>query len=443
MIAPASRLLFWFALAALPLAALVPTSSKAAAALALLVLVAIVDAALSARALAGIAVELPALVRLTANRDAIIDVLLSRSAAAAPRHLRLLLPLARELGGSETSLPVLLPAETPRARIGWPCRPKRRGLYKADRVCLEAASPLGFWVIRRCLPARADLRVYPNLWKERRAVASIFLRRALPGVHAARQVGRGRDFEKLREYIPGDSFDEIHWKATAKRARPVTKIFQIERTQQIYAVVDASRLSGRPAPAGGADSEATSLDRSVVAALVLGLAAERQGDLFGLVAFTDRITRFLPARNGRAQFNACRDALFALEPESVSPDFDEVVAYLRLHVRRRALLVFFSDLDDPALAESFVRNVGALARQHVVLVAMRRPPDAELLFARETVADVDEIYRRLAGDLSWHGLRELEGVLRAQGVELALLDDERLAAEVVGRYQRIKQRQAL
>src|SRR5207247_1367554 len=103
-------------------------------------------------------------------------------------------------------------------------------------------------------------------------------------------------------------------------------------------------LSARPAPpAGGETSTASALDRCVIAALVLALAAQRQGDLFGLVAFSDRIVRFLRARNGRAHFNACRDALFALEPESVSPDFDEIAAFLRLRLRRRALLLFFTD----------------------------------------------------------------------------------------------------
>ena len=71
-----------------------------------------------------------------------------------------------------------------------------------------------------------------------------------PDAEAARQaregqVGRGREFEKLREYIPGDSFDEIHWKATARRARPITKVFQVERTREVYVAVDLSRLSAR------------------------------------------------------------------------------------------------------------------------------------------------------------------------------------------------------
>ncbi|HEY6930872.1 MAG TPA: DUF58 domain-containing protein, partial [Thermoanaerobaculia bacterium] len=271
------------------------------------------------------------------------------------------------------------------------------------------------------------------------------LRRALPGLRSVRQVGKGRDFEKLRDYVPGDSSDDIHWKATAKRAHPVTKVFQIERTQEIYAVLDASRLSGRPVTSGRGDGiETDALDGSVVASLMLALATQRQGDLFGLVAFTDRITHFLRARNGRVHFNACRDALFALEPQTVSPDFDEVAAFLRLRLRRRALLVFFTDLDDPALAEAFARNADALARQHIVLVAMRRPRNAEPLFGPgSAVSDIDDIYRRLAGHLSWQNLRELERVLGRHGVSLALLDDERLASGVIGRYLEIKQRQAL
>src|SRR5207247_10489432 len=87
---------------------------------------------------------------------------------------------------------------------------------------------------------------YPNLFTERKSLAALFLHRGSFGLHAQRQVGKGREFEQLREYIPGDGFDEVHWKATAKRGRPITKIFQVERTQEVYVVIDASRLSARP-----------------------------------------------------------------------------------------------------------------------------------------------------------------------------------------------------
>src|SRR5262249_50643241 len=120
-----------------------------------------------------------------------------------------------------------------------------RGCYSLKQVFLEAPSPIGFWGWRKALPVSAEIRVYPNLLNERRNLAALFLRRGALGAHAQRQVGKGREFEKLREYLPGGSFEDIHWKATAKRGHPITKIFQVERTQEIYVVVDSSRLSAR------------------------------------------------------------------------------------------------------------------------------------------------------------------------------------------------------
>src|SRR5205823_6064500 len=115
-----------------------------------------------------------------------------------------------------------------------------------------------------------------NLFNERKHVAALFLRRGQLGTHAQRQAGQGRDFEKLREYVHGDSYDEIHWKASAKRGHPVTKVFQVERTQEVYVIVDASRLSAREvkiedAPAVSAGTQAVSPVRSVPASATTAL----------------------------------------------------------------------------------------------------------------------------------------------------------------------------
>src|SRR5204862_3712820 len=129
----------------------------------------------------------------------------------------------------------------------------------------------------------------------------IFLHRRAFGIHAQRQVGKGRDFEKLRDYMHGDPLEDVHWKATAKRGRPVTKVFQIERTQEVYVVVDCSRLSGRvssdPSEAALIEERnsaiksvaTTVLDRFLTTTLLLALATEQQGDHFGLVTFSDRV----------------------------------------------------------------------------------------------------------------------------------------------------------
>jgi uncharacterized protein (DUF58 family) len=340
----------------------------------------------------------------------------------------------------------------------WSCKPIRRGKYHLDCAYVEGSSPLGFWAVRKATPAHSEIRVYPNLLTDRKHLAALFLNRGAFGLHAQRQVGKGRDFEKLREYVPGDSFDEIHWKATARRGKPITKVFQIEKTQEVYVIIDASRLSAREVsskfkvqsskldeqngPAASNDEFGTTiLERFVTAALVLGLAAERQGDLFGLITFSDKVEKLVRAKNGQAHYGACRDALYTLQPKIVTPDFDELCTTIRLRLRRRALLLFLTSLDDPALAESFVRNMELIRRQHVVLVNMLQPPGAVPVFTNPNLASVDELYQHLGGHLLWHKLRELGKVLQRRGVQFSLVQNERLSAELVSQYLSVKQRQ--
>jgi uncharacterized protein (DUF58 family) len=288
---------------------------------------------------------------------------------------------------------------------------------------------------------QSEIRVYPNLSNDRKNLSALFLNRGQFGLHAQRQVGKGRDFEKLRDYIPGDGYDEIHWKATARRGKPVTKLFQIEKTQEVYVIVDRSRLSARP-PGQSIDG-ASALERFVTAALVLGLAAEQQGDLFGLLAFGDKVEKFVRAKNGQAHYNACREALYTLQPGAVTPDFDELCTFIRLRLRRRALLIFLTALDDPAVSESFVRSLRLIRRQHLILVNMLQPPGVRPLFSNPGVAGLDDIYEELGGHLRWQKLRELQKILRRLGVQFSLLKNERMSAELVSQYLSVKQRQLL
>lgn len=477
MIVPSSKLLFWFAIIVLPFALLggvvASTALVSLGIIGAFLLAVIVDAIGADKGLAGIGVELPPVVRMSKDREGKLEVRI-RNERKQPQRIRVALPFAREVPPVQEEMDVVLPAHAEWSRLAWSCTPNKRGSYRLESAYVQGMSPFGFWNARKAVSVKSEIRVYPNLFTERKSVAALFLHRGSFGVHAQRQVGKGRDFEKLREYIPGDSYDEIHWKATAKRGKPVTKIFQIERTQEVYVIIDASRLTARApeqedgsrgreeaeGPGSSEDSASSrrrpgaeaqsgtaltdsTLERFVTAALVLGLAAEQQGDLFGLLTFTDKVERFVRAKNGQAHYSACRDALYLLEPKIVSPDFDEVCTFIRLRLRRRALLVFLTPLDDPALAESFVRNVDLIRRQHLVLVNMLRPPGAVPMFTNPDVAVLDDLYQQLGGHLLWHKLRELQKVLQRRGVQFSLLENERLSADLVSQYLAVKQRQLI
>ncbi len=381
------------------------------------------------RALDGIRVELPPLVRMFKDRACEIRVRVHQSRETRVR-VGVVVPEGIHADFEETD--VELPSEI--SEFVWTWTAYRRGLYRVDAVYLEARSPWGMWQVRRKDAAAMEIRAYPNLRRKDDLKA---LRQGVSGVHAMRQIGRGREFEKLREYLPGDGFDEIHWKATARRGRPITKVFQVERTQEVYVIIDRSRLSARTA------GEETALERSISAGLIVGAAAEKRGDLFGLAAFSDQVDAFVRARNGKAHYAACRDAIYQLHPKAVSPDFDEIATFLRLRLRRRALLLFLTSLDDPVLAENFARATKLLARRHLVLAGMLRPAATRKLFENGDVESAEDVYRDLAGHLSWKRLKELEGSLARQGVRLSVIDPANFSSALIGIYDSVKQRQLL
>ena len=317
------------------------------------------------------------------------------------------------------------------SRVDWPCTGTTRGDRPIRHVHLEAASPLGLWAVRSACDASCVLRVYPNL--RDRATAAVFLKTAAPGFRLRPQVGKGREFDNLRHYLPGDSFEDIHWKATARRAFPVVKLFRVEHAQEVYAVIDSSRLCAR----------AGILDSYVDAALHLALVAERQGDRFGLVTFSDRTHRFVRARSGIDHFRLCREAIYNLRAGRVSPDFREVFTSLQLNLRRRCLLVFFTSLDDALLAETFEHEIPIVSRRHLVMVNVTETAAMRPLFSGTAPADEESLYDGLAGQMLCNRMRRLQIALENRGVKLSLVQPERIKTQVTAAYLDAKRRQLL
>ena len=442
MIVPSNRLLWWIGLTVLPASAiggLVPGAGPwAIGVVAIALACALIDALAAPRRLQGVRLELPELVRMSRSREAAIPFTIHCESGAS-LLLRAGLPLPAEFESKDDTVWTRTPEGAKASRMEWLCTGSRRGSYRVERAYFETGSPMEFWRVRGWSAVNCEIRVYPDLRMDSRGVTALFLNRGGVGMHAIRQVGRGRDFEKLREYESGDTYDEIHWKTTAKRGKPVTKVFQMEKTQEVYAIVDGSRLTGRDSGFKGENV----LERFVNAALLLMTAAERQGDLCGLATFSDRVHQFVRARNGKSHFNTCREAIYTMHPRLVSPDFDEVATFLRLKLRRRAMLVVLTALDDPVLSESFVKAASLLARQHLVVVGIVAPPDARAMFEGPEVQEPDDVYRALGGHFTWRRLKELESTLGHHGIRLVMLDSANMAAQVSSMYLNAKMRQLL
>jgi uncharacterized protein (DUF58 family) len=432
MIVPSQRLLLLAAVVALPLATaagFVPAIAlPCGLTLALWTLVVAADAVRGRARLDRLTAGAPPILRFTKDVPARLPVTLA-SQLSQPLAIRVSVTTPDAVTSASFVEETVAPPGA--SRIEWACTGVERGDHRVGALHLETASPFGLWLARSERPLDTTVRVYPNL--RDRATAALFQRSGAVGLRMRRQVGKGREFDNLRQYMAGDEFDDIDWKATARRQFPVVKLYRVEHAQEVYAVVDSSRLSARP----------EILESFVGAALHLALVAQTQGDRFGLVTFSDRTHKFVRARSGLDHFRLCREAIYNLHAARVSPDFRDVFTHLQLNLRRRALLVFFTSLDDALLAETFEREVAILARRHVVLVNTPQPPGLKPLFTDSSSADLDSLYSGLGGQLVSNRLRQLSLALSNRGVRLSVVDPRRLKTQVTSEYLEVKRRQVL
>lgn len=433
MIVPGQRLVLLALCVLLPATAamtLWPSGRTAAmAVIATVMVVAAIDVWLGQRKAASLDVSAPALVRLRQGETSpLILAVLNRS--MQPVRLRFAVTSAPELQ-TQTQEALTVLAETGRTEVAWLCEARARGNYAAGDAFLELLSPLRLWQVTSKRALACEIRVYPSL--RNRATAALLQRVPSAGMRVYRQVGKGREFDRLRHYLPGDSYEDVYWKGTAKRGAPVVKLHQVEQAQQVYVAVDCSRLSGREGV----------LDGYVNAALHLALAADSQGDRFGLITYSNQVHSMTDARGGASHFQHCREAIYSLRTRRVNPDFGELFSLFQSRVRRRALLVLLTSLDDALLAESFEREVVVVGRRHLVTAHVMRTSEWRPVFEGSPPANVEEAYSRLARQLAWNRMRRLQIALQNRGVRLSMLDPEHAEEQIAATYLDVKRRQLL
>lgn len=452
MIAPTHRLLLMTAGVLVPAATLAtaipPMAPLCILLMGVFILLVLLDALLSGRILTHVKIRLPEVVRLSDGRPTPLKATIESVNGRRSSALQVALAATPDVHVQEPICHLKLANTDLPQQCRWTLCGLRPGNRMLSRAFMGAPSPLGLWLRRKSIDTHCEIRIYPNLKDDQRRLHAQRLPTAA-GFRHHPQIGKGREFDHLREYLSGDSYEDIHWKATARYGHPVTKVFQIERVQQIYVVMDMARLSGRAAthqPIAKEDldpaKERTLLDRYVVCALLMALATERQGDQFGLLTFADQVRHFVRAGSGKAHYNHCRDTLYNLRPQPTSPDFHELFTFIGNHLNRRSLLVFLTHLDDPVLAEQFLGHIHILSRKHLVMVNSVQPPNTAPLFS-QPADSVEQIYRHLGGHLLFADMKTTERRLQQQGIGFFLSDSELLCAQVVSQYMDVKQRQAL
>ncbi len=312
--------------------------------------------------------------------------------------------------------------------------PLRRGEFRFGEVHIKLSTPIGFVWLPVHFQLSQRVKVLPNLGQARKYALLIrkFRLREM-GVRPTPLKGAGTEFSSLRDYLPDDDPRWIDWNATARRGKLVSKEFELERGQNIIAVLDAGRVMATKLEG------LTKLDYAVNASAFVLYIANQLDDRIGLLTFSERIQNWLPPARGIRHWDAILQALRQIEPELVESDYANAFTRLLQSLPRRSLLLIFTDLIDPDTSEALITHAKLLAEKHLVLVIALSDYELRSLLS-EPIEVPSDIYQQAAAVAVLSDRMRAIAQLRENGITVLDTSPEALFNSLLEHYLLAKRR---
>jgi uncharacterized protein (DUF58 family) len=315
-------------------------------------------------------------------------------------------------------------------------RPTESGEYLFGQLHIFIQSPLGI-VQRRCSFGDVQMvPVYPSYQQLRH-----FQLRGVAGYQEAgpqklRRTGRSMEFEQIKDYVPGDDYRTVNWKASARKEQLMINTYVEERSQHIYCVIDKGRLMKMPFEG------MTLLDYAINASLVLINVALQRHDKAGLITFSKKIDQFLPAESKAIQMNTVLEALYHQETEFKESDFEYLYGQVRSRLKQRSLLILFTNFESIHSLRRQLPYLRAMGRYHLLLTVFFDNTELHALQEQEALT-LEDVYIKTIAERFVYEKKLMAKELAQFGILSLFTSPKNLTVQAVNKYLEIKARQAL
>jgi uncharacterized protein (DUF58 family) len=316
-------------------------------------------------------------------------------------------------------------------------KPATRGEYVFDDINVFVHAPLQLVKRRYIFPARQVVKVYPSYMQMRRyQLLAVSNRLQEAGVKKIRKIGQSMEFEQIKEYVIGDDYRTINWKATARKEGLMVNKYTDERSQQIYCLINKGRVMKMPF------NGMTLLDYAINASLVLSNVALGRQDKAGIITFEKNLDTFLVADKKPTQINLILESLYRQKTDFLESDFEKLFSVIRNKVTNRSLLVLFTNFES---LESLQREMIALkkiAKYHLLLIVFFENTEIKSLLEGKT-ASLEDIYIKTIAEKFAYEKRLMVKELHKNGIPSILTTPENLTVNTINKYLELKTRMSI
>lgn len=316
-------------------------------------------------------------------------------------------------------------------------KPLKRGEYGFGAVHVYVRSPLGIISRRYSFDYKVTVPVYPSFIQMRKyELLAVSNRLNEIGIKKIRRLGHSMEFEQVKNYVAGDDYRTINWKATARRGDLMVNSYTDEKSQHIYCIIDKSRTMKMPFDG------LSLLDYAINASLVLSNVALLKADKAGLITASEKIGSVLPADKGAIQIKKILEILYKEKTRYLELNMEALYSTVRATLKQRSLVVFFTNFESLPAMQRQLPFLKRIARFHLLLVVFFENTELKKL-SEEPAKDVEGIYVKTIAEKFAFEKKQMVRELAKYGIQSILTAPENLTVNTVNRYLEIKAHQSI
>lgn len=312
-------------------------------------------------------------------------------------------------------------------------RPLVRGAYHFGKTNIYISSPLLGLIERRIsMENEAMVKVVPSVIQMRKYALEVFAKTAtMAGIRKVRTIGENDEFEQIRQYQQGDNFKSINWKASSRRNELMINQFQNTRSQNIYSIIDKGRSMKMPF------NGMTLLDYAINTSLVISNIVLKKYDKAGLITFSEKIGQVVKSENLPKQLSLLSETLYNQKTGFKESNHELLFYYLRQHLKRRSILLYFTNFENIYDLEKNLDYLKSLNRRHLMVIIFFN--NTELQAAKnKPIESISDIYVNTFAAKALMEKEQIRDRLKANGIQTILTEPENLSVNVINKYLEIK-----
>ncbi|GAC1707917.1 MAG: DUF58 domain-containing protein [Flavisolibacter sp.] len=315
--------------------------------------------------------------------------------------------------------------------------PQERGEYGFGNINIYVQGPLKLGKRRYRIACSQTIKVYPSfiqMKKYQLLAQGTHLLEA--GVKKLRRLGHSMEFEQIKQYVSGEDYRTINWRATARNGDLMVNNFSDERSQQVYCVINKGRIMKMPFKG------MTMLDYAINASLVISKVALQKHDKAGLITFAERLDTFLLADKKSVQINQILESLYQQKTNFSEPDFEKLFSAIRNRITHRSLIILFTNFETIESLRRELPTLKKLAHYHLLIVVFFENTELTELTDRKA-NDLEGIYMKTIGEQFKNEKNLIAKELKMHGIISVLSAPEHLTVSSLNKYLELKKRQLI